>query len=59
MPQRRQPVRSPCREQLARQPVGTTCTTIRRAQSGQYRGGSSAALAWQSGCSPGRPHCPQ
>nr|WP_166660996.1 hypothetical protein [Actinoplanes brasiliensis] len=36
-----QDVRVPCSTQVAVQPVGTTCTFIRRRQSGQKRGGSS------------------
>jgi hypothetical protein len=36
-----QPRRSPCLLHRAVQPVGVTCTTIRRAQWAQYRGGSS------------------
>nr|WP_257791800.1 hypothetical protein [Amycolatopsis albispora] len=33
---------SPCLLQRAVQPTGVTCTTIRRAQYAQNRGGSSA-----------------
>jgi hypothetical protein len=41
--------RSPCRLHRAVHPVGVTCTTIRRAQSGQYRGGSSSRRAAHRG----------
>ncbi|MDY7089786.1 MAG: hypothetical protein SYR96_32360, partial [Actinomycetota bacterium] len=40
-----QDVREPCSTQVAVQPVGTTCTFIRRRQSGQKRGGSSSRAA--------------
>jgi hypothetical protein len=33
-------VKVPCREQRAVQPLGVTCTTIRRPQDSQKRGGS-------------------
>lgn len=55
-------VRSPCRLQRAVQPVGVTCTTMRRAQAGQNRGGSSARRPAQRACSPsadGFPHWSQ
>jgi hypothetical protein len=52
----------PCSTQRADQPVGTICTTIRRRQCPQYRGGSSSARAahrsWPS-AAVGSPHCPQ
>ncbi|GAA4983658.1 hypothetical protein GCM10025792_33370 [Pseudonocardia tropica] len=55
-------VRSPCRLQRAVQPTGSTCTAIRRAQSGQKRGGSSSRRAahrgW-SGVPSGAPHWSQ
>jgi hypothetical protein len=38
----------PCSTQVADQPVGTTCTFIRRRHSGQNRGGSSARAAAQA-----------
>jgi hypothetical protein len=55
-------VRSPCLLHRAVQPEGVTCTTMRRAQSGQNRGGSSARRSAQRGCSPsatGFPHWSQ
>ncbi|MEY9925519.1 hypothetical protein ABH926_000139 [Catenulispora sp. GP43] len=52
----------PCSTQRADHPVGTTCTTIRRRQCPQYRGGSSSARAahrsWPV-AAVGSPHCPQ
>ena len=55
-------VRTPCRLHVAVQPTGVTCTTIRRAQSGQYRGGSSSRRAaqrsWPSAAA-GSPHWSQ
>lgn len=53
-----QPERVPCSEQRACQPVGSTWTTMRRAQSGQYRGGSYSARRRQGswpGSAAGRP----
>ena len=40
-----QECRTPCSTQVAVQPVGITWTFIRRRQSGQNRGGSSARAA--------------
>src|SRR5690606_19609369 len=52
--------RTPCREQRARQPSGSICTTIRRPQCAQNRGGSSpSATARETGSScPGTTRVP-
>ena len=52
----------PCALHLADQPVGVTCTTIRRPHWGQYRGGSSCLRWAQLSCWPlsiGRPQASQ
>jgi len=50
---------SPCSTHLAVQPRGITCTTIRRRQIEQYRGGSSASARWQRAWSPSTAAAPQ
>ena len=52
---------SPCWTQRALHPRGSTCTTIRRRQCVQYRGGSRSSARSHAACSPGsasRPQCP-
>jgi hypothetical protein len=49
----------PCSTQVAVQPAGTTCTFIRRPQSGQYRGGSNRRAAAHAVWSPSAATRPQ